>query len=673
MADEKKPKKPRMTDPKKTDFLAKARKRFSKGMSGEAHNRDRALTALKFLNLEQWPLDLKKEREDDGRPCLVIDRINPAINQVVGDQRQNRPSIKVHPVDSVADPATANTIEGLIRGIEANSNADIAYDMAFEQMVQCGFGFMRVLTERSNDSWDQDIKIKPIRNQFSVCFDPSSLEWDKTDADWCFVYTRISKDTFEEKYPDFEPADWEFKDGSMEGWYSDDMVTIAEYFLKKPITRTVYLLQDGSTVDKLDKIPPGMVPVRQRDIETHEIFRYLLSGWDILEDKQLWPSKYFPIVPVEGQEIIIDGKRYLRGLAWNALDAQRAYNYSRSTEIETFALAPKAPYLVTPEMIEGHEGAWKMAHKKTLPFLYVNSDGMQQAGGHWPQRTPPVQPNTAITQSTQQSAEEIMTTTGIHQAGLGMQGPETAGVAINARQREGDVGSFSYADNLARSVALVGRICLDLIPTVYDTPRVVRVMGYDGAVKAVQLQQQTMQQKPDGTLKVLNDLTVGKYDCTVDTGPSYTTQRQETANSMHGLITAAPALAPVLADKMVKAMDWPGAAETARRLKAWMVMQGMGSLLTQEEIAELPQGPPKPQQPNPAQMMEMETMKLKLAQETMKVEKAALEVEKKKTEMGLMLEKFQVDLITALDERVGKLVGDQTKAQMQPQPQGPVQ
>jgi hypothetical protein len=168
---------------------------------------------------------------------------------------------------------------------------------------------------------------------------------------------------------------------------------------------------------------------------------------------------------------------------------------------------------------------------------------------------------------------------GIYDASLGARSNETSGKAIMARQREGDVATFHFIDNLARAIRHTGRILIDLIPKVYNAERVIRVLGEDGSPRSVQVNSGQPQPVlgPDGkpqedeqgqVMMALHDLTVGKYDLTVTTGPSFTTRREEAAMQMTEFVRAFPAAAPVIGDLLAQNLDWPGADEIAERLKS---------------------------------------------------------------------------------------------------------
>ncbi len=595
------------------------RKQFSDGVTATKHNRESAREDLEFAYVPgaQWDAEKKKEYNAKGRPTLEINRFPAFLAQVIGDQRQAKPSIKIHPVDSKGDPKTAEIREGLIRNIESVSNADIAYDTAFEHTTGGGFGFWRIVTEYCDDgSFDnQDIKIKAITNSFSVVFDPTAVEWDMTDAGWVIVHSVISKNEYKRKWPDKTPSNIEEEDGFVHEWVTEDTIRIAEYFYKKWGKKKIYLLESGEVVEKLED---GQIAVKEREIDSYEIMRIKTDGYNILEEEQFWPSRYFPIVPVIGKSIYIDGKRYTWGLTHYSKDSMRAYNVTRSREMELYMLAPLAPYVATAKQIGAYKLMWDNANKETYSVLYYDHD--PDAPGP-PQRQQPPQISSALANSAARDIDDIKGTMGLFDASLGNKSNETSGVAIKARQMEGDVGTFPFIDNLARARMLTYKILLDLIPKIYDTERIVQTLGIDGAAKMVPIN--TPGQKEDETGMaidaILNDMTAGKYDVTMTMGPSYTTQRIEAADSLMKFIQAAPQVTPLIGDLIAKNQDWVGAQEVARRLKTLVPPEA----LTQEDRDEMkknmpqpdPNAPPPPPDPGLIELqhkMEIEATRLKM-------------------------------------------------------------
>jgi hypothetical protein len=541
---------------------------------------------MRFENGEQW--DKKSLQDRSGRPSLVINKVSGLCKQIIGDVRQNKPGINVRPVDDGADPKTAQVLTGLIRNIENVSDAETCYDTAFDGSIRGGLGFWRVITDYSNDdTFDQDILIKRIVNPFTVLFDPAAEEITFEDARFCFIVSDMPKDEFEKQYPDeyqvmIDDAQFGAQDsrGSMAGWLTENTVKIAEYWYKKRASKTLCLLPDGRTICKEDLTPEDQelikpAVIKERKVEHDEIWWCLTNGHSILEGPVKWPGKFIPVVPCCGEEIWINNTRELRSVIKWAKDPQRLYNWSRSNTCETLALAPKQPFLVTQEQIEGHENQWKEHYRKPMPYLLYNNDGKGP-----PQRQMGAIPDTGNLQESMQASDDIKAVTGIYDASLGARSNETSGVAIIARQREGDNSTFTFVDNLNKAIAHTGRILVDLIPRIYDTERVVRLLNPDGSEGWAKINQDM----PNGG-KAL-DVSLGKYDVVLESGPGYLTKRIEAANAMAQLLQYIPMAAPVIAPRLAKNLDWPESQEIAEELKQVFA-------------------PPPPPPPNPEDKIDM--------------------------------------------------------------------
>lgn len=555
----------------KEEILDLARKRFSLSEEAESRIRQEALDDLEFRSGEQWPSNVKAERELDGRPCLVINRIPQFIRQITNEQKQNKPAIKISPVDDFADIETAKVLQGIIRHIEVNSNADVAINTAFDGAAIKGLGYFRIVTEfQSPLSFDQEILFKRIRNSFSVFFDPYSTEPDGSDANFAFIVEDIAKDEYKATFKNSELSsmdDWESIGNSKPGWATADSCRVAEYFAKEFREVEILMLSDGSVVqaDQFQPIDGSLEVVARRVSRVPIIKWYKINGVEILEER-VWPGQWIPVIPVYGDELDVNGERILEGVVRHAKDSQRMYNYWASSETETIALAPRAPWIGAEGQFEGNEASWKTANRKNHAFLEYKpvSLGGQLVGP--PQRNvfePPVQ---AITNARLQASEDLKATTGIYDAALGARSNEQSGIAIQRRTVQAQTSNFHLIENLRVSIRHAGRILVDLIPKIYDTARAVRIIGDDGQEEVVKINQVFEK----GGKPVQHFLSHGKYDVTIDSGPSFATRRQEAISSIIELLKVYPQGAQVVGDLLAKNMDWPGASEIAERLRKIM-------------------------------------------------------------------------------------------------------
>lgn len=547
--------------PKETDkFLTEARSRFDLCVDAESDNRDLALEDLYFRNGDQWPDKIKRQRELDGQPCLTLNRIPAFIRQVINDIRQIRPSVKFRPVDSQSDPETAEMLNGMFKAIEQSCNAEIAYDWAAEYAVTMGWGYFRITTDyTSDDSFEQDILIKRINNPFSVYLDPTRDEPDGLDAKYAFIEDNMERKDFEEKYPK-AISEWgsELSIGThKEKWFLEDKVRVAEYWVIEEKEKSIYMDDQGKVWDfEIEN------PVKTRKVMDKTVKQYIITGQEILEENE-WSGKYIPIIPVLGEELNIEGELYLCGMVRALKDPMRQYNYFRSASTERVALAPKAPFI-------GYKGQfkspkWKNANRSN--YAYLEADVVEKNGQvlTLPQRQSPPDISPGMANEIMVAGDELKAITGIYNNGLGDQGNEISGTAINGRKKESDVSNFHYVDNLARAMRHCGRIIADLIPKIYDTERVVQTLKPDGTEEQVQVNKEYVDQKTQKTK--FFDLKTGRYDVAVDIGPSYTTQREEAADGMLEFMRVDPSAAPLIGDLIARMQDWPESDEVAKRLR----------------------------------------------------------------------------------------------------------
>lgn len=575
----------------KNDFLNLAMKRFDLCCDQMIYIREDFLDDIKFLNGEQWEEVLKRERAEEKRPALTINRLPASHNQVVNDFRQNRPAIKARAVDDYDDPDKADVINGILKRIQNNGDSKTAIDSAFYYSTGGGFGFIRVKTDYlNNESFDQEIFIERIENPCTVYF-PIDLctQPDYSDAPYCFVRLRLSKEDFKAQYPNADMSCFEKSGVGDSSWVDEEFIHIAEYFWVEEKTTYLTLLSDDSKVMLKEKPIVGqlvdgfddLLVAKIRETTKREIHRALITENDILEPDAIFAGNWIPIVPMLAQEINVDGvKRYI-SLTRFAKDPQKMFNYWNSAFTEQIALAPKSPWLIAEGQVEGYENIWKSANIKNygyLPYHPLSHGGQQVAP---PQRIEPPTVGSAIITGIQYAADNLKATTGIFDASLGAQGNETSGRAINARQRQGSVTNYHFTDNASRCLKHLGRIIKDLIPIIYDRPdRVVRILGEDMKDKVVAINRSS----PDSDGR-LYDVTVGDYDIIIDTGASYETKRLETSETLIQLTQNNPIFANIAPDILVQNLDFAGRDNLQKRLKRYLKMQ-MPSLLEGEETPE---------------------------------------------------------------------------------------
>lgn len=578
-------------------IVQQAQKRFKRCQEVEDEFRKRFVEDVRFANGDadngwQWDEAMSQRRKMMGRPCLTINKVRQHCLQIINDAKQNKPSVKVLPIDGNADVQIAKILDGIIRHIEYNSHAEIAYDTATEFAVQGGIGYWRIVTEYAHDgSFDQEIFIRRVKNPQSVYLDPDIQSGDGADAKFGFVFEDMSREEFEAAYPGEVAGELVFpSEGQGNAWLGKDRVRVAEYFTKgsKNDTLIAHPLRGPVLLSKLDdderKAVEADESIKRRTVEQPTITWYKIAGDKVIDQRE-WPGRYIPIVRVIGEEIDIDGKVERKGHVRPLKDPQRMYNFMSSAQTEFIALQTKTPYVAAAEAIEGYEGMWANANHENAAYLPYNSRDEQGNEIPRPQREQPPVGAQAYLTAMQTAQQELMMASGQYQENFGQQSNADAGVAIQARQRQGDKATYHFIDNLARAIRFTGRILVDLIPKVYDTARVLRIVGEDGCEQFAQIdpdQQhpvvdaatgQPFQADPNTqssqlqATQLIYNPGIGRYDVTVEVGPSFETRRAEAFHALSQIIGQNEDLMNKVGDLLFKAADFPMAQDVAERLR----------------------------------------------------------------------------------------------------------
>ena len=565
-------------------FLAEARKRFKRCVDATTTNRAYQLDDIRFAagspdNGWQWPVGVLNSRMKDpngARPTLTINKLPQHIKLVTNEQRKNKPMGKILPVDDKGDQEVAEILNGIVRHIEVASHADVAYDTACENQVTIGEGYWRILTDYVDErSFEQDIRIAPVKNSFSVYLDPDNLKRDSTGrlSEYGFITDRLSTEQYKREFPKAKSkSDWDdlqLGDDTYT-WFDDEGVMIAEYFYVEYEKLTIYLWPDGSITPQPIE---GMDPVDQRETQMRRVKWCKINGIEVLEERD-WAGKYVPIVRVVGNEWDVEGEMVTSGLVRNAKDPMRMINYWTSQEAEMLALMPKAPFIGAVGQFKTQNEQWRDAN--ITPFSRLEYDPVDVNGIVLPppQRAAPPMPPIGIIEAKRGSADDLQAVMGQYNPSLGSESKEKSGRAIQARQQQADVGTYHYIDNLSRSIGFSTELILDLIPKIYDTQRVARIIGEDGEPDQCQMcvgqgQAVTEVEGEDGAIEKIYDPSVGKYDVVVSVGASFTTKRLEAAEFLTQTAQAAkdPITAQVITYLALKSQDWPGANEAADMIK----------------------------------------------------------------------------------------------------------
>jgi hypothetical protein len=550
--------------------------RLRRAIEAESENRSQGVQALEFRDGHQWPDDLYNQRKIDKRPSLTINHTNTFCRRVVNNMRQQRPRIKVHPVGDGADIEVAKVIEGIIRHIENISNASVAYDTGGESAVNIGWGYARVLTEYIDEkSRDQEIKIAAVRNTFTAYIDPAAQLPDGSDMDWFIFTQKMKRAEYNRLYPQADNKEFQHTGlgDDMTDWETKDEIRLAEYFRIARTTATLHYMSNGMNLwaDEIKKLSAELASANVTEVGTRKSYKrevqwFRVNGAQVIEKRTL-PGRYIPVVRFEGNVLDLNGRIRRKGMVADLMDPARMFNYWRTKQTEVLALTPMAPWTGAAGQFDGHP-EWNDANQKPYSRLEYEPTFIEQPDGSKtplppPQRAQPVQVPAGFTDAAQGAQQDLQAVAGMpHEPGADTPGAVVSGIALRRRQALSDIGHFQYYDNQTQAIAQIGRICLDYIPVYISTQRMQRILGDDGVPSMVKVNEKAED-------KVKNDLTVGRYDVVMDTGPGYETKRQEAAETMVDLLKIAPLaeiVAKVGADLAIRAIDAPYMDELADRI-----------------------------------------------------------------------------------------------------------
>lgn len=617
------------------DPMEEMRKRYELCVEADRDNRDAAREDWRFVNEPGAQWDDAQKRARKKRPCYEFPILRSHVRQVVNDWKKARPSIKVRPVEN-GDVKGAELRAGLIKNVEQTSNASVAYDSAAETLIPCGFGAWLVRTDyNSDDSWDQDFKIEPIEDPLnSVWLDPDNMD----DPDFGFIERTYTRAGFAKKFPKAEASSFESCSGTpLNSWFGEDEIRVVAYYRKEPVQKTIILLSDGRSLDAeeakegLDELAEqGITVVKERQVTGHKVIMSICSGKEEIDGPYETVFHRIPIVAVWANRHKFDNKWTWCGMVRFSRDPQKLLNYNLTTAQESISKVPKSPYLITTKMLEGTgvKEAWRNAAAED-PFALPFTPDPSMPGGK-PFREPPPDVPAAFLQVAQISVDMLKASDGIFDASVGARSNETSGKAIMARQQEGDTATFDYQDALSRGIQITGDLILRALHKVYDTQRVMRVIGKDGSERLETLYQD-VQDKQTGRVVRINDLGKGKYDLTSSSGPSYDTLRMEFVDALTQMSQGNPMIAQAVPDLLMKAFDFPGAEEAAERLKMMLPPQ------IQQQMAEGKDMPPEAMQAmQQAQMMmeqaQQQQMMIEQVAQQLQQDKAATDAEKQQIE-----------------------------------------
>ena len=584
---------------RESDIVEEAQKRFRRAAEWESQARNQWRYDMWFnygdnTNNAQWDEAVFNTRKSAKRPSQTVNRVIKYTGHVINDMLQNKASIEIRAVGNGASHDSAEIMEGVVRHIEYISNAQDAYKQAGHDQIISGMGYWRLETDYlDSDSFDQEIYIKQISDALSVYCDIDVPRNSASAGKWAFIFSDVDREVIEKEYPDIQIASTPVINDDEQDyrhiWAGEKRVRVVEYFRIIDEPDTLHVLSDGSFMkesDSADVRSLRRLSVKQRDIKTPKVEWFKIAGYEILEEREL-VGKYIPIVRVPGIETCIDGQLDRRGLLRDMIGPQQSLNWYTSGGIEYVAMQTKSSWTAPAESIEGYETYWNTANQvnhAVLPYKAFDDEGNALPP---PQRVdPPAYPQ-AFAEGRQGAIADMQLTSGITEAQMGDPGNERSGKGIDARQRAAANSTYNYPERFTNALTHTGIIIVGMLPHIYDTPRVMKILAIDGKESTIQIDPSHPQahspvqglddesMSPEQVAAIFNP-SVGQYDVVASVGPNYETRRQAGFEALGDIIAQNEGLAPNYMDLWAGLGDFEYSDQVAERAKNLLPPQATG-------------------------------------------------------------------------------------------------
>ncbi len=551
-----------LTEEQEKELIATAIKNFQSAQQAVQSQRDAAREDLAFVAGIQSNGMASSEDDYD----ITVPLLGPFLSQITAEARTKNPAIKVVPVSTDANADTAAIYSGLIRHIEQKSRASEAYQQALWYAAASGEGYMFLSTDYMTGSWDQEICIEACDNPEKVFLDPNHVQKDGQDAEWGFVISDIAKDTYKRKYSDTKLSElidtnsWTLL-SLPNDWVNTDTIRIAKYWVKDYKLRKIWSVQDPITLEHKDVyVKPGddVILLRKNPREEYEVtvHAYVINAYEVIQHT-IWAGPSLPIFKVVGETFSVGGQRVQYGAVRQSKGTQRRYNFAVSRQTEMIDMAPKSGWVITEKQMGNNADIWTDSNRRNfgaLPWTF-------EAGN----TTPPFRGGgldmsafQGVTTTLSQALDDLKFQFGLGVNNFGDQSGPISGVAQDGRTDQASRTTYRYFDNFLYTLAGMGRHITKLVPKIYDTDRVIRIVKPDSEEQMVAVNSISNNNR--------YDLSAGDYDVVVETGPAYSSKREATHAALGEIQTVLPD-API-GDLWAGTIDDPIGRIVAKRIKA---------------------------------------------------------------------------------------------------------
>lgn len=618
-----------------SEVLAKAREDLVLWDGYFNENIVRGKDDMDFVLRDQWSAVERSEFNRLFKPAMQFNKLYDVTKKVVGEQRKNKPDLIVRSLTGKSTQEQINLRADLVRTISYQSQNDLVYQTAFKQALMMGFGAFEITLDYENPrSFNQVIRYELIPDVTRTSFDPTALKPHKGDGNFCsrqYVYT---KEEFYATYPwVMNPVSYSDPRSLLDfQWETRDTIVVCKYTRKEWYPVKILMLSNGMVMTEdewedfqenfemhkslaqdaqvVNKMILNEIPKIKAERMTKDYFirQYMMTQNQIIKYVD-WPSKYLPLIFVDGDSNFIRGQQYTRSFIHEAKDAQKFVNYVGSEIAAEIKNRRREQWIGTPDNIIGNEQMWRNPELQS-GILIAKPDPKT---GQLPQKMPPWELSQSLLLQFQRGNQDIREIVGFSETEA-LQGRDMSGKARRERKMEGSMSAYVFFDNLNQAIEQGGRVVLDLLPVIAgEDERHMVISKADGRTDSVVLNKETKDGK-------INTLEGGDYDVEIDTGPSFAVQKDIALEFFQQTIAANPQTFPLIADLWAKNLDVQFMPQIAERFKTMVPPQ----ILAKEEGKQLPPMPPSPQE----QMMKAEMMakqqEMAMNEQKMKLEEQAL-------------------------------------------------
>lgn len=502
------------------EIIEEALERFEAAQEAWSRIHSQYKEDLLFANGEQWDEKTARIRSQEDRSMLNYNKLLTNIKYIVNNARMNTPGIICSPITDGASKNTARIFDGIIKYIQYNSNSKTVYANALKGVCAGGLGAFQVLAEKDYDD-ETGLVLKAIKDPTTVFIDPDADRTCFEDMKYAFIINWMDKKQFKRQYPD---ASADPLDDGAKNWFQKDKIQVAEYWFKMG----------------------------------KKVCYAIITGSEVLTLVTNYQGKYIPIVYMTGEEYVIDDVREFKGIVRDVKDIQRLLNYAKSETADYLARSAKQQWLLSEAQLGNYKSIWDSNNIQQYNYLpYASSaDGA-------PRPIEPQVPPAALITAGQEADADLKASIGIRDPLHDVPGSQS-GKAIGLQISEANVGIYNFYDSLKDGIQVLGKILVDLIPHYYDEAKTIQIMGEDGQINPVKINQPYL----ENGAWTEHKLASGKYTVRVSSGPSYESQRSETAERLSDLVAKYPQMMQVAGDLIVKNLNFDGADEMASRLQA---------------------------------------------------------------------------------------------------------